>query len=132
MKKKYLWKLYGLVACLMLSLFVVSCQKEKDEEELRREVIVNAEQVMDKVGSIFKSSETIETMAAHLGEIKAMANVEDAWQEGDAICVKIKDGGTIMWQYYPEEEELNKSLCVVPMLKKRCQKVIPKKRRVNV
>lgn len=102
MKKNYLWKLYGLVACLMLSLFVVSCQKEKDEEELRREVIVNAEQVMDKVGSIFKSSETIETMAAHLGEIKAMANVEDAWQEGDAICVKIKNGGVIMWSYYQE------------------------------
>ncbi len=127
MKKNYLWKLYGLVACLMLSLFVVSCQKEKDEEELRREVIVNAEQVMDKVGSIFKSSETIETMAAHLGEIKAMANVEDAWQEGDAICVKIKDGGTIMWQYYPEEEELNKSLCVVPMLKKDAKRSFQRK-----
>ena len=118
MKKDSLWKLYGLVACLMLSLFVVSCQKEKDEEELRQEVIANAEQVMDKVGSIFKSSETIEAMATHLGEIKAMANVEDAWRDGEAICVKIKDGGIIMWQYYPEDENLDKSIDAKPLPRK--------------
>ena len=122
MKNTYLWKILSLVACLLLSLFVASCQKEKDEETLRREVIANAEQVMDNVGIIFKSSETIEAMASHLSDFKAMANVEDAWQDGEAICVKIKDGGVIMWQYYPEDENPDKSIDVKSLSWKNARK----------
>ncbi len=127
MKNTYLWKILSLVACLLLSLFVASCQKEKDEETLRREVIANAEQVMDNVGIIFKSSETIEAMASHLSDFKAMANVEDAWQDGEAICVKIKDGGVIMWQYYPEDENPDKSIDVKSLSWKDARKTFQSK-----
>ena len=95
-----------------------------DPEELRQEVISNAEKVMDNVGSIFKYSETIEAMAAHLGEIKTMANVEDAWQDGEAICVKIKDGGVIMWSYYQEVNSTVDTTILDPLIN-RLQWALP-------
>lgn len=107
MNKNYTWKFLSLVACLLMSLFVVSCQKEKDEitEEQARIVFENAEVVMDKVSEMYEASETVEEMEQHLAEIRAMPNVEDAYRDDIAICVKIKDGGIIMWCFYPDPEE---------------------------
>lgn len=107
MNKNYTWKFLSLVACLLLSLFVVSCQKEKDEitEEQARIVFANAEVVMDKVSEMYEASETVGEMEQHLAEIRAMPNVEDAYRDDIAICVKIKDGGIIMWCFYPDPEE---------------------------
>ena len=106
MKKNYRFRFLALAAILLLGLFAVSCHKDDDEitEEQARIVMANAEVVMDNVSQIYEASATIEEMAQHLDEIKAMANVEDAWQGDIAICVKIKDGGVIMYPYYPEYE----------------------------
>ena len=98
------------VAAIMLfaaTIIVAGCKKEKDEitEEQARIVMENAEVVMDNVSQIYKASETVEEMAQHLDEIKAMPNVEDAYRDDIAICIKIKDGGIIMWCYYQEEED---------------------------
>ncbi len=98
------------IAAIMLfaaTIIVAGCKKEKDEitEEQARIVMENAEVVMDNVSQIYEASETVEEMAQHLDEIKAMANVEDAYRDDIAICVKIKDGGIIMWCYYVEEYE---------------------------
>lgn len=96
-----------LVLCLLLSLFVVSCQKDElTKEEQIQIVIENAEVVMDNVTKIYELSSSVDEMAQHLSEIKAMANVEDAWKDDIAICVKIKEGGVIMWCYYPKEENI--------------------------
>lgn len=95
-----------MLACLLFGIVVVSCHKEEEiTEEQARIVLANAEVVMDNVSQIYEASETVEEMAQHLDEIKAMANVEDAYRDGIAICVKIKDGGIIMWCYYQEEED---------------------------
>jgi len=89
------------------TIIVAGCKKEKDEitEEQARIVMENAEVVMDNVTQIYEASETVEEMAQHLDEIKAMPNVEDAYRDDIAICIKIKDGGIIMWCYYQEEED---------------------------
>ena len=108
MKKKYTFRILELVVCLLVSLFVVGCHKEKEDvtdEEQIRVVMENAEVVMDNVSKIYEASGTVEEMAQHLDEIRAMPNVEDAYQDGVSICVKIKDGGIIMWSYFLEEEE---------------------------
>ena len=106
MKKKNTWRILGLVACLLFGLVAVSCHKEEEiTEEQARIVMANAEVVMDNVSQIYEASETVEEMAQHLDEIKAMPNVEDAYRDDIAICVKIKDGGIIMWCYYQEEED---------------------------
>ena len=68
-------------------------------------MFANAEVVMDRVSEIYEASETVEEMEQHLAEIKAMPNVEDAYRDDIAICVKIKDGGIIMWCFYPDSEE---------------------------
>ena len=118
MKKKYTWRILGLVACLLFGLVTVSCHKEEEiTEEQARIVMANAEVVMDNVSQIYEASETVEEMAQHLDEIKAMANVEDAYRDGIAICVKIKDGGIVMWCYYPEEEEDEKGVDVDELFK---------------
>ena len=115
---KYTWRILGLVACLLFGLVAVSCHKEEEiTEEQARIVMANAEVVMDNVSQIYEASETVEEMAQHLDEIKAMANVEDAYRDGIAICVKIKDGGIVMWCYYPEEEEDEKGVDVDELFK---------------
>ena len=103
MKKKYTWKILGMVVCLMLSLFVVSCQKDKDEitEEQARIVIENVKLVKEEVTPFFMSSESVEEMASHLEEIKKLNYVEDAWQDNNTIALKIKDGGIIRWCFFP-------------------------------
>ena len=119
MKKNIKTKLFGLAACVLLSLFAVGCNKDKDEitEEEARVVLANAEVVMNNVSRIYESSATVEEMAQHLDEIKAMPNVENAYQDDIAICVKIKDGGVIMWCYYPEEEEEEKAVDIEELFK---------------
>ncbi len=119
MKKKYTWRILGLVACLFFGIVTVSCHKEEDEitEEQARIVLANAEVVMDNVSKIYEASETVEEMEQHLDEIKAMANVEDAYRDDIAICVKIKDGGIIMWCFYPEEGEDEKAANVEELFK---------------
>lgn len=108
MKKKYTLRILDLAVYLLVGLLVVGCHKEKEDitdEEQIRVVMENAEVVMDDVSKIYEVSGTVEEMAQHLDEIKAMPNVEDAYQDGISICVKIKDGGIIMWCYFPEEED---------------------------
>lgn len=108
MKKKYTLRILDLAVYLLVGLLVVGCHKEKEDitdEEQIRVVMENAEVVMDDVSKIYEVSGTVEEMAQHLDEIKAMPNVEDAYQDGISICVKIKDGGIIMWSYFPEKEE---------------------------
>lgn len=118
MKKNYTWRILGLLACLLFGIVVVSCHKEEEiTEEQARIVLANAEVVMDNVSKIYEASETIEIMEQHLAEIKAMPNVEDAYRDDIAICVKIKEGGIIMWCYYPEEEEDEKAVDVEELFK---------------
>ena len=106
MKKKYTWRILGLLACLLFGLVNVSCNKDKDEitEEQARIVLANAEVVMDNVSQIYEASETVEEMAQHLDEIKAMENVEDAWEDNNSIFIKIKEGGIVSYNYYPKLE----------------------------
>lgn len=102
MKNKYTWRILGLVACLLFAFVTVSCHKEKEiTEEQARIVIENAQRVDDAVSSIFMSAESVEEMALHLDEIKAMENVEDARQGDNSILIKIKDGGIISYDFFP-------------------------------
>ena len=120
MKKNYRFRFLALVAILLLGVVVVSCNKDKDEltEEQIRIVLANAEVVMDNVSQIYKASETVEEMAQHLDEIKAMANVEDAWREESTICVKIIDGGIITYSLYPRDEMNYTTICEkLPVIK---------------
>lgn len=119
MKKNYRFRFLALAAILLLGVVSVSCHKDDDEitEERARIVMANAEVVMANVSKIYETSETVEEMAQHLDEIKAMPNVEDAYRDDIAICVKIKDGGIIMWCYYPEEVEDEKALDVDEMFR---------------
>ena len=105
MKKNYKSRLLVLVTLLFASVFAVSCHKGKEEQLTEEEqaliVLENAELVMDNVSEFYRASETVEEMAQHLDEIKAMENVEDAWQNDIAICVKIKNGGIVKWCFFP-------------------------------
>lgn len=81
-------------------------------------VIENAEQVRNAVNRFFETSENADAMSTHLAEIKAMENVEDAWRDGDAICLKIRNGGIIVWQYYTGGEAQYKTNEYKPLLAK--------------
>ena len=116
MKKNYTHNFLRLAAFLMMLLFTVGCNKEKDETQ--QMVIENAEHVMDAVNRIFETSESADAMSTHLTDIKAMENVEDAWRDGDAICLKIRNGGIIVWQYYTGGEAQYKTNEYKPLLAK--------------
>ena len=111
MKKKYTWRILGLVACLLFGLVAVSCHKEEEiTEEQARIVMANAEVVMDNVSQIYEASETVEEMAQHLDEIKAMANVEDVRLCDGSILIKIKEGGILSYEFFPDYGSKNSVL----------------------
>ncbi|MBQ5975414.1 MAG: BspA family leucine-rich repeat surface protein [Bacteroidales bacterium] len=109
MNKNYTWKIFSMVACLLLSLFVVSCQKDKDEitEEQARIAFENADKVMNEVSHFFMSAETAEDMSRHIDEIKAIENVEDVWHDSISLTIKIKNGGIINYDFFQNGFNLN-------------------------
>lgn len=108
-----------LIATVMLFLIIGGCSKNDDtnnQQEIEGPfneptneqidvVLSNATRVEQEISIFFKDAETIEDMAKHLNEMKAMENVDDAWQDDDiTISVKIKDGGVLSWCFFPEIE----------------------------
>ncbi len=100
--KKHPWGILASLACLLFGLVTVSCTKDEITEEQARIVFENAEVVMDNVSQIYETSETVEEMAQHLDEIKAMENVEDVRLCDSSILIKIKDGGILSYEFFPD------------------------------
>ena len=113
MIKKKFFKI-ELFATMLLSVLVISCSKDDDnneipesnevQEEQEQVIMDNAAKVENDIMTIFENAKSAEKMGLHLDEMKAMKSVEDAWIDDGSISVKIKDGGIISWYFFPENE----------------------------
>lgn len=62
-----------------------------------------------QISQFFVNSDNLQDLATHLGEIKDIEQVEDAWIHGTSLFVKVRDWGTISFSYpipfVPDENE---------------------------
>lgn len=111
------------VCLLFLQLLFAGCSKEEaidnvdpdvpdveiSEEEMKI-AIQNLERVDQKMQPLFQASESLDDLAQHLDEIKAMEGVEDAWADEDAetLWIQIEKGGKVAY-YYPIKFSVDES-----------------------
>lgn len=111
------------VCFLFLQLLFAGCSKEEaidnvdpdvPEVEIPEEdmeiAIQNLERVDQKMQPLFQASESLDDLAQHLDEIKAMEGVEDAWADEDAetLWIQIEKGGKVAY-YYPIKFSVDES-----------------------
>jgi len=73
---------------------------DNGEPDVSKEIdIKTLKNMHDGVDKFFLESATIDEMAKHLDEIKAMKGVAEAWTTDDALYVKTNDGITCFWLY---------------------------------
>lgn len=111
------------VCFLFLHLLFAGCSKEEaidnvdpdvpeveiSEEEMEI-AIQNLEWVDQKMQPLFQACESLDDLAQHLEEIKAMEGVEDAWADKDAetLWIQIEKGGKVAY-YYPIKFSVDES-----------------------
>lgn len=111
------------VCILFIHLLFAGCSKEEtidnvdpdvpdveiSEEEMKI-AIQNLERVDQKMQPLFQASESLDDLAQHLDEIKAMEGVEDAWADEDAetLWIQIEKGGKVAY-YYPIKFSVDES-----------------------
>lgn len=116
-------KIYFLKVFLLSVLFFIGCSKDEaidnvdpdvpdveiSEEEMKI-AIQNLERVDQKMQPLFQASESLDDLAQHLDEIKAMEGVEDAWADEDAetLWIQIEKGGKVAY-YYPIKFSVDES-----------------------
>ncbi len=64
-----------------------------------KEAVKNVVAVSKNISRYFVNSDNLQDLATHLGEIKDIGLVEDAWIHGNSLFVKVSDWGTISFSY---------------------------------
>lgn len=112
-------KINVFLMCICSLFFFTGCNTDEFEENGESNVskdidIETLKDIHNDVGNFFLESATIDEMATHLDEIKAMKGIAEAWTTDDALYVKTNDGITCFWLYttdfQADEEVLSKAV----------------------
>lgn len=108
-------KINVFLMCICSLFFFTGCNtnefEENGESNVSKDIdIETLKDIHNDVGNFFLESATIDEMATHLDEIKAMKGIAEAWTTDDALYVKTDDGITCFWLYpndlQADEEDL--------------------------
>lgn len=90
---------------------MMGCAKDSDissltEEEEMDKAIETIESFME---SVVDQCNEIEDLDSYLGSINEVEGVEKAWLEENGLCVKVENGGVLVWLFTPEEISIDES-----------------------
>ena len=91
---------------------MMGCTKDSDissltEEEKMDKAIETIESFME---SVIAQCNEIENLDSYLESINEVEGVEKAWLEEKGLCVKVENGGVLVWLFTPEEISLDESI----------------------
>lgn len=100
-------KLFYFLAVVVM----IGCSNDSEysplsEDEKLDKAIETVEVFME---SVISQCDEIEDYESYLGTINNLEGIEKAWLEENGLCVKVENGGVLVWFFTPEEISIDES-----------------------
>lgn len=91
---------------------MTGCAKDSDMSSLNEEEKVDKaiEAIESFMESVIVQCNEIEDLDPYLRGINEVEGVEKAWIEENGLCVKVENGGVLVWLFTPEEISIDESI----------------------
>jgi len=121
---------FFMPVAILLLMALSSCSSSSDGDEdwgddPDMEVCKHVAKVANAVEEYYFRSETLEDMVTYLDDIKNIRYVEDAYESGNELFVKIKDYGKISFSFYPRPNDTQKEMMSRENVKRMSRRALP-------
>lgn len=91
---------------------MTGCAKDSDMSSLNEEEKVDKaiETIESFIESVIVQCNEIDDLDPYLRGINEVEGVEKAWIEENGLCVKVENGGVLVWLFTPEEISIDESI----------------------